>query len=164
MVSLLAIDPGTTHSGWVILQDGDPPRVIEYCARDENENVIRLIGDWSPDGEVRSACEQVRCMGQTIGQEVLDTVEWCGQFRRHWINSGGDPGDWIYVPRSTVKMTLYGAMKAKDTHIRATLCQMYGGSPKQAQGTKANPGPLYGISSHAWSALAVGVTALMRAK
>ncbi|MGH7470493.1 MAG: hypothetical protein ACRENP_21315 [Longimicrobiales bacterium] len=44
--------------------------------------------------------------------------------------------------------------KAKDQNIRQALIDLLG-----APGTKKNPGPTYGISGDAWSALAIAVTA-----
>jgi hypothetical protein len=36
---------------------------------------------------------------------------------------------------------------------------MHGGERRAAMGTKKAPGPLYGVASHAWAALAVAVAA-----
>jgi len=46
-------------------------------------------------------------------------------------------------------------MKAKDANIRQALIDKLG-----PVGTKKSPGPLWGVKSHIWSALAVAVTAL----
>jgi hypothetical protein len=45
-------------------------------------------------------------------------------------------------------------MRAKDANIRQALLDLIG-----PQGTKAQPGPTYGIKSHTWAALAVAVYA-----
>jgi hypothetical protein len=45
-------------------------------------------------------------------------------------------------------------MRAKDANIRQALIDKIG-----PQGTKAQPGPTYGIKSHSWAALAVAVYA-----
>jgi len=58
------------------------------------------------------------------------------------------------VYRKEVKIYLCGSMKAKDPNIRQALIDRLGDP-----GTKKNPGPTYGVKSHAWSALAVAVTA-----
>jgi hypothetical protein len=44
--------------------------------------------------------------------------------------------------------------RAKDQNIRQALIDRLG-----PPGTKKNPGPTYGVTSHMWSALAVAVTA-----
>jgi hypothetical protein len=45
-------------------------------------------------------------------------------------------------------------MRAKDANIRQALIDRFG-----AVGTKKMPGPLFGVSSHYWAALAVAVYA-----
>ena len=52
--------------------------------------------------------------------------------------------------RKDIKIHLCGTMKAKDANIRQALIDKHG-----KVGTAKNKGPLYGISSHLWSALAV---------
>ena len=49
-------------------------------------------------------------------------------------------------------------MRAKDANVRAALIDRFGPSKRKAIGLKATPGPLYGVHSHMWSALAVAVT------
>jgi hypothetical protein len=46
--------------------------------------------------------------------------------------------------------------QAKDANIRQAILDRFGGKEK-AIGKKANPGPLYGVKSHLWSALAVAL-------
>ena len=48
----------------------------------------------------------------------------------------------------------------RDALVRQRMIEMHGGSRALAVGTRAQPGPLYGVTSHAWQALAVGVVAL----
>ena len=47
----------------------------------------------------------------------------------------------------------------RDSLVRQRLIEMHGGERRAAMGTKKAPGPLYGVSSHAWAALAVAVAA-----
>jgi hypothetical protein len=58
------------------------------------------------------------------------------------------------VFRKDVKMHLCNSMRAKDANIRTALIDKLG-----APGTKKMQGPTYGVTSHAWAALAVAVTA-----
>ena len=64
------------------------------------------------------------------------------------------------LTRRAVKLHLCGSARAKDTNIRAALIDRFGGTGgrRAAVGLKASPGPLYGIRSHEWAALAVAVT------
>ncbi|WP_230687708.1 hypothetical protein, partial [Streptococcus pneumoniae] len=54
-----------------------------------------------------------------------------------------------------VKIWLCGTMRAKDANIAQALRDKHG-----EVGTKKNPGKLYGIKSHLWSALAIADYAL----
>ncbi len=62
------------------------------------------------------------------------------------------------MPRREVKLHLCGTARAKDNNIRAALLDRFGGSRSVAVGTAKHPGPLYGIRSHEWAALALAVT------
>jgi hypothetical protein len=61
--------------------------------------------------------------------------------------------------RKDIKLFLCGTMRAKDANIRQALLDLIG-----PQGTKAQPGPTYGIKSHSWAALAVAVYAAQNNK
>ena len=56
-----------------------------------------------------------------------------------------------------MKLALCGSARATDANLRAALLDRYGGSGR-AIGTRKAPGPLYGVKSHAWAALALAVT------
>ena len=58
-------------------------------------------------------------------------------------------------------MFLCGTPRAKDTNIRQRVIDIFpatGGGKTPQIGTKKEPGPLYGVTSHCISALAVGLT------
>lgn len=145
MTLILAIDPGTTQSGVVLYLDG---RVIESGIHD-NPTVLEIIG--RTDAE-QLAIEMVESFGMAVGKEVFRTVWWIGRFAQAWMDRRGAlPAE---VTRRAVKLHLCGSSRAKDPNIRQALLDKLG-----PQGTKAAPGPTYGVKSHAWSALAVAVTA-----
>ena len=63
--------------------------------------------------------------------------------------------------RLDVKLHLCKDSRAKDANIRQALLDRFpatGGGKTPQIGTKAQPGPLYGIKSHLWAALGVAVT------
>jgi hypothetical protein len=101
--------------------------------------------------------EQVEGMGMAVGKEVFETVHWCGRFHQALVSNGAAVER---VTRRAVKLQLCGSMKAKDANIRRALLDRYGPDEKVALGTKAQPGPLYGVSKDVWAALAVAVTYL----
>ena len=59
-----------------------------------------------------------------------------------------------------MKLALCGSARAKDANVRQAIIDRFAGvgGKAVAVGTKKNPGPLYGISNHKWSALALCIT------
>jgi hypothetical protein len=144
MTTLLAIDPGTTESGWVLF---DGKRVL---ASGVYPNKILLSDTYASRPEVL-AIEMIASYGMPVGREVFETCVWIGRFQQAWC----EPEKTRLVYRRDVKLHLCGNPRAKDANIRQALIDKLG-----PVGTKAAPGPLYGVKSHAWAALAVAVTAL----
>jgi hypothetical protein len=99
--------------------------------------------------------------GMPVGREVFETCVWIGRFMEQW----GAPDRVNLVYRKDVKMHLCGSPRAKDANIRQALIDLFeptGGGKTPQIGTKAKPGPLYGVSTHAWPALGVAVTVQAR--
>ncbi|MFY2643729.1 hypothetical protein ACOTDF_19390 [Achromobacter insuavis] len=153
-VGTLAIDPGPEESGWcVMLEDtvvhsGVMPNseLLEYVQR----NHIRI-------NPTRLAIEMIASYGMPVGREVFETCLWIGRFVQAWH----DPEAVRLVYRKDVKMHLCGTTKAKDGNVRQAIIDLYpasGGGATPQIGTKAKPGPLYGVSSHAWPAIGVALT------
>lgn len=146
---ILAIDPGTTESGWVRLDDG---KVIDSGVTDNGDMLAKLERGFCSDTTwmrpSKVAIEMIASYGMPVGREVFETCVWIGRFIEAW----GNQHRLIY--RKDVKMHLCGSPRAKDSNIRQALIDKLG-----PQGNKANPGPTYGVKSHAWAALAVAVTA-----
>jgi hypothetical protein len=138
---ILAIDPGTEQSGWclfdgTVLRSGVHPNAT-------------LLGEVrGSSAGVTLAIEMVASYGMPVGREVFETVRWIGRFQQAWR----DPEAVRLVFRRDVKLHLCGSAKAKDANIWQALKDRLG-----EVGTKKNPGPLYGVSSHARAALAVAV-------
>lgn len=153
---ILAIDPGTTKSGWCLYRDG----VVLRSGVDDNESVRAMLLNTRNAGWTL-AIEWIESFGMAVGKEVFITVRWIGRFMEcAWV-----PGSVMLIPRKEVKMLLCGSMKAKDANIRQALLDRFpssGGGKTPQVGTKSAPGPLFGVSSHAWSALAVAVAAKER--
>jgi hypothetical protein len=147
---ILAIDPGTEQSGFCWYEGG---RIVSsgVC---ENEEMLIKVGmfAYNANEEDNIAIEMIASYGMAVGKEVFRTVWWTGRFAERWSSSGfGLP---IEVYRKDVKMHLCGTPRAKDANIRQALIDLLG-----PQGTKKDPGPTYGVKSHAWAALGVAVTA-----
>jgi len=152
---ILAIDPGTTQSGWVWLLDGAG---VHNSGVSPNAEVLAMIADWHD----KIAIEMIASYGMAVGREVFETCVWIGRF----VQAAKNPDAVRLVYRRDVKLHLCGSPKAKDANIRQALLDIFprtGGGKTPQVGTKSQPGPLYGVSSHAWAALAVAMTAEGRA-
>lgn len=142
---LAAMDPGTRESALVVW---DGVRV-EYAVVWPNEKLLAWL-------RAERACpsllciEQVESYGMAVGREVFETVYWSGRFREAHEARGGEVR---MVPRREAKMHLCNDSRAKDANIRQALLDKFGGKEATRKG-----GPLHGITSHKWAALAVAVT------
>lgn len=147
MTAILAIDPGTTHSGWVLMRDGNPFNFGHDMENGEVLDMLRVT-------YIPVAIEMIASYGMPVGAEVFDTCVWIGR-----MTQVAGPSRVRQVFRKDVKLHLCGSPRAKDPHVRQALLDRWGGKA-EAVGTSKKRGPLYGIKSHAWAALAVAVTAL----
>jgi len=145
----LAVDPGTDQSA-VLFWKGGHVSLPRIMPNSELRQWL-LENDWAADGGTVMAVEFIQAMGMAVGREVFETCVFVGRLQEIW-ESRSRPFRRIY--RRDVKLHLCGTMKAKDANIRQALIDRYG-----IPGTKKSPGPLFGVSSHLWSALAVAVTA-----
>ena len=147
---LLCVDPGTNVSG-VVVYDGS--EVMEVYPEIDNEELLYNMGLMGmPD---HMAIEMVASYGMPVGREVFETCVWIGRFIQSFN------GDHTKIYRKDVKLALCDSMRAKDANIRQAIIDRFpttGGGKTPQVGTKKQPGPLYGVSKHAWSALAVGIT------
>ena len=144
---ILAIDPGTTESGWCLLSNGR----ASLSGVMANEQVLELLTANRRKGDGYTlAIEMIASYGMAVGREVFETCVWIGRFKQAWHS----PEAVRLVYRRDVKLHLCGSPRAKDANIRQALLDLLG-----PQGTKKQPGPTYGVKSHAWAALGVAVTA-----
>jgi len=136
---ILAIDPGPEMSAFVVW---DGTRVHE---RNYVDNPVMLPYLALPNFFDLLAIEKIESYGMAVGASTFDTCYWIGRF---------DPlSAALLVPRREIKLHLCHSARAKDANVRQALIDRFG-----KPGTKKSPGPLYGIASHLWSALAVAVT------
>lgn len=151
-MTLYALDPGTEHSA--IAWFGPSGNACGYIWT--NDNMLEWLRAGIPDHErAHVVIEQVESYGMAVGREVFATCVWSGRFAEAWEQSGAG-ATWSMLGRRAVKLALCGSAKAKDANVRMALLDRYGGKEK-AIGKKASPGPLYGVRSHLWAALALAV-------
>jgi len=148
---IIAIDPGTTASAWALM---DGPKVFCHNLED-NTDVLLWLRETPPAMATHLAIEMVASYGMPVGREVFETCVWIGRFIEAWR------GAWSFVYRREVKSWLCQDSRAKDSNVRRAILDMYppaGGGKTPQVGTKAHPGPLYGVSKDVWSAIGVGLT------
>ena len=138
---ILSLDPGTTHTAFV---QYDLHGIHDHGHLPNEEMRQILIGR----EYTRCAIEMIASYGMAVGASTFETCVWIGRF----IEVARVDVELIY--RKDIKLFLCGTMRAKDANIRQALLDRIG-----PQGTKAQPGPTYGIKSHSWAALAVAVYA-----
>ena len=190
---VLSLDPGTTRTGWCIIEDGVPTD----WGWSENDLVRDLIQNPS-DGWQELVIEDIGNYGTPMGRDTIETIKWMGRFDQahfdHWKEHT------TFIMRPTIKTHLCGVASAKDGNVRQALIDRFGGDEIAVGGKKCktcagkgwrgrdhdpcgdchcdigalnnndncgyltHPGPLKGMANHAWSALAVGVVYIDQAK
>lgn len=159
MSPILALDPGPEQTGWVLF-DGElhgsgvlpNAELLGYLSIG-----LAPVRGGSLEGPPTIAIEMIASYGMPVGREVFETCVWIGRFMQAWHS----PDAVRLVYRKDVKMHLCGTSKAKDPNVRQALLDLFprtGGGATPQVGTKGQPGPLYGVSTHAWPALGVAVT------
>lgn len=164
---ILGIDPGTTQSGWAIINTHEGPVQVADSGVMLNAEMLAFVKSQAMihgPTRMRIAIEWITSYGMAVGQEVFETCLWAGRFMQAWSK----PEDVVLIPRREVKGYLCaGNPKAKDANVRQAIMEMFPatggdakGNLKNSIGTIKHPGPLYGVTSHAWPALGVALTYL----
>jgi hypothetical protein len=147
-MNILAIDPGTTKSGVVHLESHTGK--ITAFVKDNND---LLDGLYLMNVQAVVVVEMVACYGMAVGKETFETCVWIGRF----LEAAEQTLHTSRLYRRDIKLHLCGTARAKDANIWQAILDRYGGK-EAAIGSKKQPGPLYGVKSHARAALAVAVT------
>jgi len=149
MTVVFAIDPGPVVSGWVLYNTEDE-RVLA-AGVESNGEVLWRVGMSTAQAML---CERFEARGMPLGDSSITTIYWSGRFHQAW------DGPAHFIRRRDVKLHLCGTARAKDSNVNAAIWDRFSGGKgmRAAKGTKAKPGPLYGVTSHALAALAVAVT------
>lgn len=157
MSTVLAIDPGSTESGWALIDttDGHPLGI----GKTDNHELIQSIraGDFLNVDHV--AIEMVASYGMAVGATVFDTCVWIGRFDEALADTA--PLELVF--RRDVKLHHCGQTKAKDSNIRQALVDRFApGQSNHGKGTKAEPGWFHGFRADVWQAYALAVLAADR--
>ncbi len=146
-MQILAIDPGTTQSAYVVwnmtydmlFDFGILPNLeILWIVKKNREALLKIemVGHYGA--------------GMPAGKSVFETCIWIGAFIEAYghMNIFQD----CLILRKTIVTHLCGSPRAKDSNVRQALIDRFG-----EPGTKKNPGRLYGVKKDIWSALALAV-------
>ena len=149
---ILGIDPGPTHCGAVVY-DSTGRQVLASASALTVSEALAWAADLTQLPFLHDAViiEQVMSTGQA-GNDLLRTAEVVGRLyqRADDCSTGGVV---VLMPRREVCAALGIAGKGKDAQVREVMIEQHGGTKALAVGTKKAPGPLYGVSGHAWQAL-----------
>ena len=125
-----------------------------------NKEIIEDLKQLSISDARYLAIEMFQGRGQIAGQSSYDSIFIAGIFANVWQER--NPNKPILIYRSEVKQYLCGTIAANDSNVRQAIIDLFpatGGGACPQKGTKKQPGPLYGMARHHWSALAVALTA-----
>lgn len=151
--SILAIDPGNTHSGYALIEPGTC-RPIQV-GKIGNDEILVLIRHTSYD---QLSIEMIASYGMAVGKEVFDTCVWIGRFAQLHDDRVAEYADRTLVYRRDVKLHHCHTAKAKDSNITQALIDRFAyGQPNRGKGTKAEPGWFYGFNADIWQAYALAV-------
>lgn len=176
----LAIDPGNAKSGWVYfgLSDNEAGLDVESFGIDSNEELRSKIRQGVFDVQkTRLLIETPKPRGMPTAGEEMETLVMIGRFVQEWSRCGGR---WSFVFRQDTKLHLTGSSKAKDGNVNQAIRDRFGGDqrPIKCSGCKGKgwrgpgrpvcavcngaryeraPGPIFGITSHAFAALAIAI-------
>ena len=152
---IYAVDPGPQACG-VVLYDTFHRTVIESHKAQPVADVLQAI---TAHGKASTAhviaCERVQSYGIS-GAHLLHTAEVYGRVLER---ANLARLEFVSMTRRDVLLwlDLLGAPGNRDANVRARMLELHGGGRRIACGTKAAPGPLYGVASHAWQALGLAV-------
>lgn len=156
MTRILAIDPGSTESGWCVI-DAETRQPLHH-GKHGNEMLTGLVRNGSSIGDPDTlVIEMIASYGMAVGKEVFETCVWIGRFLE-----AAEDNPWLFRRsrefRREVKLHHCMSAKAKDTNIRQALVDRFApGEPNHGKGTKAEPGWFHGFAADVWAAYALAV-------
>jgi len=152
---ILAIDPGPVRSAWAVM---DGTEILSHGLELNNRILVRMTDRGNPytwANPDHLAIEMIASYGRPVGAEIFETCVWIGRFIERWGSNH------TKIMRLDVKKEICHSGMARDPHIRQAIIDLHphtGGGKIPQIGTKAKPGPLYGVKADIWAAIGVGLT------
>lgn len=156
---IIGIDPGPLTSGLVVYHqpDGVPHgRVVTSHAKADLLMVRMQLTSVALQAHKEDAKLHVvieRTQAGPPSTAVVRTTEVVGRLMEACEVRALDYS--LYYRRQVLQALGCARQGNKDSHVRNALIEIHGGTRQVAIGRKVTPGPLYGVSSHAWQALGV---------
>lgn len=141
MSIVLAVDPGTTQSAFLLM--GNDWEILDK-GKVFNEELRPIVAEY---GYNIMVIEGFQSFGMSVGHTVFQTAYFIGRLLEIAESTEHET---LMVYRQDIKLHHCHTCKAKDANLRQALVDRFGDP-----GTKKNPGKLYGISKDVWSALAI---------
>ena len=155
-MNILAIDPGTTMSGYCLMNEEYKP--IEFGKVENNVLIDEFLRIHHQYGINMAIIEQLSSYGNAIGDSVLQTALWSGRFQQKMLDVYGRNFAVLYVKRKQYVTDLTNNPKAKDSNVTQYLIDRFEpNASNHGKGTKKNPSRFYGMAADAWQATAIAV-------
>lgn len=158
---ILAIDPGPEKSSWV-LWGAESEAVFRGADQVDNGSLRAEMKNYYAFNS-RQTEEEVRTYQLVIERPVVlggkaPTAALLETSRQAGIFEGAWPGDVDTITFQRVRSQIARGA-CKESAVREAIISRFApsGFGPQGKGTKANPGPFYGVTGHMWSAVAVAV-------
>ena len=180
-MKIFSIDPGPETSGACLFDTAE--QKVLWCTKDIDNEVLRsdlIAFRCASDCTIEAlnkgfdyiAIETIEPMGLGIGKSTINTAIWVGRLYELAISiliaewavklvRRGDEKIMICGCKTFVDPVSGARKGVSNKQIRQALIDRFpptGGGKTPQVGTKKKPGPLYGVTSHAWSALAIAIT------
>jgi hypothetical protein len=116
-VKVLAIDPGTTESAFIVW-DGEKIHDSGFVMNEVLRHFFSARLEFITVDAI--AIEMIACYGMAVGKEVFETCVWIGRF----IELAGKYPRLVF--RRDIKMHLCNSAKAKDANVSQALRDKHG--------------------------------------
>lgn len=152
-MNIMAIDPGTTESAYVIADRKTLKPVL--FDKIENSSLLSGITAMIYDNKVEAVgIELMQSYSMGVGKETFETCYFIGHLQAMILHNT-QIANTVGIYRNEEKMLTVGSMRANDHAIRLFLIDKFAKFDfKNGKGTKNNPDWFYGFSKDMWQAYA----------
>lgn len=152
-MNLMAIDPGTHESAYVICDYGTLKPIDK--AKIPNAELLEQLPEMIMLNSIQYVgIEYMQSYGMGVGKETFETCYFIGRMTERILRQTAIK-EIIPIYRNEEKIGTVGNMRANDTAIRNYLIDTFAAHDfKTGKGTKGNPDWFYGFSKDMWQAYA----------